>query len=91
MEYLNVPQIRVIVRDYKNSTAKEIANRTGAKSKTIHACAIRLGLKKTPNWTQKEINFLTLLGAKVASMYLNRSFNSCKIKYSRWKNTKLIN
>ena len=88
---MKVSEIRIVIRDYEKMTAKQISKRTGVKPKTIHECARRLNLVKTPNWTEKEFNFLIIVGAKIASNFLDRSFNSCKIKYSRWINTKLIN
>lgn len=77
--------------NYKSKSAKQLADDTGLSKKHVHEIARKLGVTKTPNWTIAEINFLIIMKPKVSSFYLKRSLASCKTKYSRWKNTKLIN
>lgn len=87
---LNVYELRFIIRNYESMTAKEMGFYINGKHKAIHSRATNLGLKKIPNWSKKEIDFLMMVKPREASKYLSRSLASCKTKYSRLSNIKLL-
>lgn len=72
---------------YHEKTANQLSLITGESANNIHEYARRFGIKKIPNWSNFETNFLIIFGAKTTSEYLNRSLASCKTKLSRWRST----
>lgn len=84
--------IELYIKDnYLFKTAKEISRIVGTKHKAIHEIARKSKIKKTPNWSNFEVNILKTFGAEKSSEILNRSLASCRTKKSRWKSTSYIN
>ena len=69
--------------NYETGTVKEMLEFTGRTEKAIYERVRRLGIQKTPNWKDQEINTLITQGPYQSSLILKRSYQSCLIKKCR--------